>query len=154
MEAMIRWIQFRPDARKNFAERLLDCVRFIHTTPHEMLDCKHLIPELFELGPLRSRMAKAKWTRDLLERGVAPAGLTRTLPSCRVNRKNYWNEQAESCETPIDNIYGEEILEEGRPVFNTSSAIFQGGKAARTILSKKANKLVCQQFENAQCLKT
>jgi hypothetical protein len=84
VEAMIRWIQFRPEQRKAFAERLLDCVRFVHTTSNEMLNCKRLIPELFDLGPLRTRMAKAKWTKDLLERGVAAVDVV--IPGCRVNR--------------------------------------------------------------------
>ena len=143
VEAMMRWIQFRPEQRKMFAERLLDCVRFVHTTAHEMLDCKHLIPELFDLGPLRTRMAKAKWTKDLIERGLATDIV---IPQCRVNRQGYWTEP-DSSENPVDNIYGDELPPEGVQTFTPGTVRPQGGKAARTYVSKKCRRMLCDQIQ-------
>ncbi|OQV12333.1 hypothetical protein BV898_13442 [Hypsibius exemplaris] len=150
VEAMIKWIQFRPEQRKMFAERLLDCVRFVHTTAHEMLDCKHLIPELFDLGPLRTRMAKAKWTKDLIERGVVVTDVI--IPACRVNRQGYWAE-TDPCENPVDNIYGDELPVEGVQPFSAGTIRPQEGKAARSMVSKKCRKMLCDQiqFEDRTC---
>ncbi|XP_055336216.1 uncharacterized protein LOC129586803 [Paramacrobiotus metropolitanus] len=142
VEAMVTWIQFRPDQRRQYAERLLDNVRFIHCTPHEMLDCKNLIPELFDMGPLRARMAKAKWMKDLVERGMSPPDLQ--IPPCRVNREGYWAEP-DPCDTPVDNIYGETLPKEGHaPLAHDHRPQF---KAGRAMVSQKAHKLMCDQIE-------
>lgn len=142
---MVTWIQFRPEQRRQYAERLLDQVRFIHTTPHEMLDCKHLIPELFDMGPLRTRMSKAKWTKDLVERGMAPADVV--IPVCRVNREGYWVEP-DPCQTPLDNIYGVDLPQEYRTTYEVGHR--PQAQAARGMVSNRAHMKICDQIERIQ----
>ena len=107
-----------------------------------MLDAKQLIPELFDLGPLRTRMAKAKWMKDLVERGMAPTDVE--LPKCRVSRSGYWAEP-DPCETPVDNIYGEQLPKEGQTVLEPGHR--PQARAARGMVSTQAQGMLCEQLE-------